>query len=181
MNNIRQVFIGTIWITGLSGAGKSTLAGALTCRLREAGNSVVLLDGDQLREVFGANVRNVDNHGRDGRLKLAFQYAHLCKVLAEQGFTVIIATISLFAEIHAWNRRNLPGYVEVFIDVPLGELKRRDPKGIYGQFELGQISCDAGLDLPVDLPAHPDLVFCFDDSRTVEDDVDAILLYLGSR
>jgi adenylylsulfate kinase-like enzyme len=47
------------------------------------------------------------------------QYARLCRVLAEQGVTVVIATISLFKEVHAWNRENLPGYFEVYLKVPV--------------------------------------------------------------
>ena len=43
-----------IWITGLSGSGKSTLAREVVNILREKGNTVILLDGDELREVFGA-------------------------------------------------------------------------------------------------------------------------------
>ena len=97
----------TIWITGLSGAGKSTLAHEVVAKLRVSGEAVVMLDGDELREVFGAGAANANNHGREGRLALAMQYAHLCRVIAAQGLTVVIATISLFREVHAWNRANL--------------------------------------------------------------------------
>lgn len=114
-----------VWITGLSGAGKSTLAIELTKRLRASGKSVVMLDGDELREVFGAVANNVQNHGREGRLALAMQYAHLCGVIAAQGVTVVIATISLFREVHAWNRANLPSYFEVYLKVPVEELRDR--------------------------------------------------------
>ena len=93
-----------IWITGLSGAGKSTLAAELVGRLRARGSTVVMLDGDELREVFGAVPVNAKNHGREGQLVLAMQDAHLCRVIAAQGFTVMIATISLFKEVHNWNR-----------------------------------------------------------------------------
>lgn len=43
----------TIWLTGLSGAGKSTLAALLTDRLREQGQAVEWLDGDELRRSLG--------------------------------------------------------------------------------------------------------------------------------
>ena len=89
-----------LWITGLSGAGKSTLAREVVERLRARDESVVMLDGDELRDVFGAAAANAQNHGREGRLALAMQYAHLCRVSAEQNMTVVIATISLFHEVH---------------------------------------------------------------------------------
>ncbi|WP_296752248.1 adenylyl-sulfate kinase [Thiobacillus sp.] len=156
-----------IWITGLSGAGKSTTAREVVRRLREHGRHVVMLDGDELREVFGAVSANTENHGREGRLALAMQYAHLCRVIAAQGMTVVIATISLFKEIHAWNRANLPGYFEVYLKVPVDELRRRDPKGIYRRFDAGELSDVAGLDLPIDEPEAADWVAEFEPERGV--------------
>ncbi len=147
-----------IWITGLSGAGKTTLAENLVAHLRSQGTQVVMLDGDLLREVFGSANADGQNHTRQKRLALALQYAHLCRIIASQGITVVIATISLFREVHAWNRKHLPGYFEIYLKVPIGELKRRDPKGIYRQFDAGQISHVAGLDLDVDEPEAPDWV-----------------------
>ncbi|MGC2456686.1 MAG: adenylyl-sulfate kinase [Gallionellaceae bacterium] len=168
-----------IWITGLSGAGKSTLASGVVQRMRAFGGAVVLLDGDVLREVFGAVATNAENHGRDGRLALAFQYAHLCRVIAGQGLTVVIATISLFGEIHAWNRANLPGYVEVYLKVPVEELRRRDPKGIYRRFDAGEIADVAGLDLPVDEPDAADWIVEFDPAISANAALEDLMKYLN--
>ena len=155
-----------IWITGLSGAGKTTLSNAAALKLRSRGEAVVQLDGDELRSVFGAVAANGQNHSREGRLALAMQYAHLCRVLADQGLTVMIATISLFKEVHTWNRENLPGYFEVYLKMPLEELRRRDPKGIYRRFDAGVLTNVAGLDLPVDEPDCADLVMEFIQGQT---------------
>ncbi len=57
-----------IWITGLSGSGKSSLARLLSSQLRTQGMIVVMLDGDELRDVFGASTPNTQNHSRQGRL-----------------------------------------------------------------------------------------------------------------
>ena len=140
-----------IWITGLSGAGKTTLARALGARLPHA----VLLDGDDLRAVLGATSSGFD---RAGRLALAQTYARLCKLLADQGHTVVIATISLFHEIHAWNRENLPGYLEVFLDVPEEVRRKRDPKGLYAAEKAGAVRHMAGAETAVDFPQAPHLV-----------------------
>ena len=156
-----------VWITGLSGAGKSTLAKEVVSRLSAEGKTVVFLDGDELREVFGAVHPNAQNHGREGRLALAMQYAHLCRVIAGQGISVVIATISMFREVHSWNREHLPGYFEVYLKVPLHELRRRDPKGIYRRYDTGELTCVAGLDMPVDEPEQPDLCFEFEIGRSV--------------
>jgi|SRR5271163_4198936 len=155
-----------IWITGLSGAGKSSLAVELTRRLRALGEPVIMLDGDELREVFGAV--NVQTHSREGRLALAMKYAYLCRLLANQGLTVVIATISLFKEIHGWNRNNLSDYFEVYLKVPVEELRRRDPKGIYRRFDAGELANIAGLDLPIDEPEAADWILEFLPGRTVD-------------
>jgi adenylylsulfate kinase-like enzyme len=170
-----------IWITGLSGAGKSTLASGVVQHMRSLGEAVVLLDGDVLREVFGAVASNAANHGRDGRLALAFQYAHLCRVIAGQGLTVVIATISLFSEIHAWNRANLPSYVEVYLKVPVEELRRRDPKGIYRRFDAGELADVAGLDLPIDEPDAADRVVEFDPDKPASAVLEDLIRYLNNK
>lgn len=173
----------TIWITGLSGAGKSTLARALSERLRARQQSVILLDGDELREVFGtASSATVaaHNHDRAARLTLALQYGRLCHVLSEQGHTVIIATISLFREVHQWNRGHLANYYEVYLKVPLAELRRRDPKGIYQRFDAGELSHVAGLDIAIDEPSQPDWLIQHDHALTAEQLAEQLLDRLGS-
>ena len=42
-----------IWITGLSGAGKTTLGKLLVGELSKRGESVILMDGDELRSALG--------------------------------------------------------------------------------------------------------------------------------
>ena len=164
-----------IWITGLSGAGKTTVARQVVEHLRTQKKNVIFLDGDELREVFGATSHNEKNHGREGRINLALQYSRLCGVLASQGFTVVIATISLFREVHDWNRRNLPGYFEVYLKVPLEELRRRDPKGIYRKHQAGELKHVAGLDLEVDEPKKPDLTVEYTSKKSIYDTGEKIL------
>jgi len=157
------------------------MAHQVVARLRAEGEAVVMLDGDELREVFGAVVANTDNHGREGRLALAMQYAKLCHVIAAQGLTVVIATISLFREVHVWNRAHLPGYFEVYLKVPIDELRRRDPKGIYRRFDAGELTHVAGLDLTIDEPEAADWVVEFDPVRPVESLADELCIQLNER
>ena len=174
----RKLLGRVVWVTGLSGAGKSTLAHELVARLRSAGETVVILDGDELRDVFGAVAANAQNHGREGRMALAMQYSHLCRVIASQGMTVVIATISLFREVHTWNRANLPGYFEVYLKVPVEELRRRDPKGIYRRFDAGELTHVAGLDLPIDEPDAADWIVEYDPERSVNALAEELIQFL---
>lgn len=166
-----------IWICGLSGAGKSTLARATVDLIRARGLPVVLFDGDELRDIFDATGNSKANHGRDARLALAMKYTKLCRMVADQGINVVIATISLFREIYAWNRAHHENYFEVYLKVPVEELRRRDPKGIYRRFDVGDITNVAGLDLSIDEPQTADWVIEFGPDQNP----DATALELMSR
>jgi adenylylsulfate kinase len=169
MNKTPHVY----WLTGLSDSGKSTMCRKLVEYLRERDKAVILLDGDEIRAVVGAT----QAHTREDRLALALRYSRLCKLLSDQGFDVAIATISLFEEVHDWNRKNLPGYCEIFLDVPIDELKRRDTKGIYERFDRKELKNVAGIDLKVDYPKNPDVVLHF----TASLDQDAMFAELISQ
>lgn len=166
-----------IWITGLSAAGKTTLATATADRLRQSGRSVVMLDGDVLREALGVT----SSHGRKDRLELAFKYSRLARMIASQGVTVVVGTVALFKEVHAWNREHLPGYFEVYLKVPLEELRRRDPKGIYRRYDAGELSNVAGLDLPIDEPVSPHLLISYDPGLSLEATLTLLLKKLLAR
>ena len=141
------------WITGLSASGKTTLGRELCRRLRVTGRSVTFLDGDALRSAIAEDL----GHDAHDRRRSAMRNARLCRLLAEQGFDVVCATISLFHEVHRWNRANIPGYREIYLRVPLNELRRRDSKGIYPGPD-GEARDVVGLDVQAETPEAPDLI-----------------------
>ena len=165
----------SLWITGLAGSGKSTLSKEVALRLRKQGEKVVLLDGEELRTVFRREKYLNKNYAREERLALAMQYAQLCKVITQQGLTVIIATISLFKEVHAWNRKNLLGYYEIYLKVPIDELQRRDANGIYSSFNEGTLKNVVGLDINFDEPKKADWICEYKPGLSVETMVDELL------
>ena len=141
------------WITGLSGAGKTTIGRELWRRLRATGRSAILLDGDTLREVIAKDL----GHSHSNRRESAMRNARLCQMLSSQGHDVVCPTISLFHEVQRWNRQNIPNYREIYLRVPMIELRRRDPKGIYAAAHRGDLPDVVGLDVPAELPETPDL------------------------
>ena len=154
-----------IWITGLSGSGKTTLAKEIISQLKNDGVHPILLDGDEMREVFFNSQKNENKHDAAARLKLALQYSSLARLLSQQGFVVVVATISLFHVVHDWNRTNIPNYFEIYLDTPMSELKRRDSKGIYSKYEAGKIKNVTGLDLKIEKPTRPDLTISFESKK----------------
>ena len=136
------------WITGLSGVGKSTLAGRLRARFRDHGVNAILLDGDRLREAIAPDA----GHTAPERRALAFAYARLCRELAGQGFVVLCATVSMFHDVRKWSRAEIPGYREIYLRVPLDEIRNRDPKGLYGSGAADVV----GVDVAAEEPQEPD-------------------------
>ncbi|PYO38968.1 MAG: adenylyl-sulfate kinase [Gemmatimonadetes bacterium] len=150
-----------VWITGLSGTGKSTLGRAVAAAMRTKGRQVALLDGDELRAVIAGKV----GHTEEERRELAFRYGSICRFLSSEGVDVVCATMSLFHACQEWNRKNIPGYIEVYLKVSLPKLVVRDPKGLYGRALRGEISNVAGVDLSYEEPLAPDLMIDNDIDR----------------
>ena len=142
------------WITGLSGSGKTSVGGELWRRLRASGRPVIFLDGDALRAAIAEDL----GHSADNRRLSAMRNARLCRLLASQGADVVCATISMFHEVQRWNRENISGYREIYLRVPLDELRRRDSKGIYAAGQRGDAQDIVGVDVPAEFPEAPDLV-----------------------
>jgi adenylylsulfate kinase-like enzyme/phosphohistidine swiveling domain-containing protein len=163
------------WITGLSGAGKTTLGRELCSRLRAAGRPVTFLDGDALRSVIAEDL----GHSAVDRRRSAMRNARLCRLLAEQGADVVCATISLFHEVQRWNRENIPGYREIYLRVPIDELRRRDSKGIYAGAQRGDMRDVVGVDVPAETPEAPDLVLDNYGALDVATAVDRIVSVFG--
>ncbi len=78
-----------IWIVGLSGAGKTTLGRHLVRHLRDKGETVLFLDGDVMREVWGDNL----GHDIEGRRLNAHRISHLCRILDDQGVCLTSAPL----------------------------------------------------------------------------------------
>jgi adenylylsulfate kinase-like enzyme/phosphohistidine swiveling domain-containing protein len=157
------------WITGLSGSGKTSIGRALASHLRASGGRVIFLDGDTLRAAVSSDL----GYSAEDRRSVAMRNGMLCRMLAEQGFDIVCSTISLFHDVQRWNRENIVLYNEIFVRVPLEELKRRDIKGIYGDDR--RAANVVGLDIPAETPEAPDLILDNHDSLEPEEAVRLIL------
>ena len=153
----------TYWLTGLSGAGKTTIGRLWYKKLRQSGVTAVFLDGDELRQVFGGSL----GYSLEDRQKMAMNYARLCALLSKQGLTVVCCSTSMFDSVRAWNRENIPGYVEVYIEASMETLRRRDQKGLYSTGKQNV----AGVDFQVELPKAPDLILDNNGEKSPEEQV----------
>ena len=156
------------WITGLSGAGKTTIGNRLYYQMKQKKDNTVLLDGDILKQIAGKDL----GYDREARIERAYRYCTLCKVLTDQGIHVIICTIAMFDEIRDWNRKNIENYVEVFLDVDMATLRKRNRKDLYSNNNNV-----AGIDVEVEFPKAPDIVIVNDGTGSLEEDVRRTLEY----
>jgi cytidine diphosphoramidate kinase len=146
-----------IWLTGLSGAGKTTLGRALHRLWREHAPNTVLLDGDEVRRVFGDDA-GPEPYTVPGRRRNAERMAALCALLDGQEINVVCCILSIFSDLRATNRSRYSRYFEVYLQAPLEVLAARDGKNLYAPALRGETRNVVGVDIPFEPPADSDLV-----------------------
>src|SRR5439155_893723 len=118
-----------LWLTGLSGAGKSTIADIVEKRLLALGRHTMLLDGDNVRHGLNRDLGFTDAD----RVENIRRVGEVARLMTEAGLIVICSFISPFrAERRMVRELTAPiAFLEIFVDTPLDECIRRDPKGLY--------------------------------------------------
>ena len=155
-----------VWFTGLSGAGKSSIANMLEKRLHGAGHHTYLLDGDNVRH--GLN-RDLGFTEAD-RAENIRRVGEVARLMVDAGLIVLVAFISPFrAERRMARELFKPGeFVEVFVDTPLEECERRDPKHLYQKARRGELPNFTGVDSPYEAPENAEIVIATT-GKTVEE------------
>lgn len=157
------------WITGLSGVGKTPLSKELHNKISEK-EPVVLIDGDKIREILG----NTSATDRESRLKISYVYSNLAKVIVSQNINVICSTISLFHEIHNYNRSIFQEYKEIFIKKNIETLIHEDKNGIYSK-SLQNKEFVVGINIEPEYPKDPSMILDFNLSQDLGSIVENIL------
>ena len=144
-----------LWFTGLSGAGKSTIANLVEKRLHSLGMHTYLLDGDNVRH--GLN-RDLGFSDAD-RVENIRRIAEVSRLMVDAGLIVLVAFISPFRAERAMARSLFDSgeFVEIFVDTPLAEAERRDPKGLYKKARAQKLKNFTGIDSPYQAPDSPEL------------------------
>jgi len=170
----------TIWFTGLSGSGKSTVAVALEKALHAQGRLVYRLDGDNVR--LGIN-RNLGFSAAD-RAENIRRIGEIAKLFVDAGVIVLSSFVSPYRadrdtvrQLHADAGMD---FIEVYVDVPLDEAERRDPKGLYKKARAGEIKNFTGISDPYEAPESPELVLP-SHLLSLEQEVETLLQLLKQR
>lgn len=148
----------TLWMTGCSGAGKTTIATALEDRLvKEYGKHVYRLDGDNLRTGLNRDLTFTEAD----RAESVRRTGEIATLFSDAGVITLVGLISPYiADRDAARKRHedqgIPFY-EIFLDVPVDELKKRDPKGQYARVESGELKGFTCIDAPYEEPLYPEI------------------------
>lgn len=141
----------SIWITGLSSSGKSTVADLLMDRLRAHAVPCILLDGDQIRQVFEEKL----GYDVESRRKQTHRVLRVARLAASQGILPVVAIIHPFAADRQLCRESMPGgYHEVHLKCALSVCVERDSrlgKKVYTGANV------VGVDIPYDEPQGSEL------------------------
>jgi len=165
-----------IWLTGLPAAGKTTLASALEQRLRELGRMTCVLDGDSLRKGLCRDL----GFSEADRVENIRRVAEVARLMVDAGLTVMVALVSPFRAQRRLASQLLSDgeFIEVFVDTPLEECERRDPKGMYARARKGELKDFTGIGSRYERPENPDVRI---DTRvmSVEESVERVLRLLA--
>jgi bifunctional enzyme CysN/CysC len=148
----------TVWLTGLPASGKSTIASALEQHLVANGHTAYRLDGDNLRHGLNGNL----GFSAEDRAENVRRTAHVARLFADAGTIAIASLVSPYQSDRAAARASHDelelDFIEVFVDTPLEECERRDPKGLYAKARAGEISGMTGIDDPYEEPEGAEIV-----------------------
>ncbi|MBU0746674.1 MAG: adenylyl-sulfate kinase [Gammaproteobacteria bacterium] len=143
----------TWWLTGLPGAGKTTLAQALATALRERGEPVCVIDGDELRAGLCKDL-GFDETSRAENVRRA---AHLAQVLNANAIHAVVAMVSpsMPARAAAYATIGISRCKEIYVCTPLEVCEKRDPKGLYARARSNQLSQMTGVQAGYEPPFSP--------------------------
>ena len=143
-----------VWITGLPASGKSVLTAALVRQLQDRGVRAVVLESDVLRKAFSENPRYDDRDREYFYASIAF----IGRILTDRGLAVIFDATANRRSYRDRARRQIPNFLEIYVDSPLDVCMQRDPKGIYRKAQTGDAQHVPGLQSEYEPPPAPEIV-----------------------
>jgi adenylylsulfate kinase len=170
----------TMWMTGLSASGKSTIAVAFEQVLVQRGHHAYRLDGDNIRMGLNKNL----GFSAEDRAENIRRIGEVAKLFADAGIITITSFISPYRAdrdmVRALHEQSKLPFIEVYVDCPINEAEKRDPKGLYKKARAGEIKGFTGIDDPYEAPLKAEL-HLRTDRLSVEQSVQALLDMLEER
>ncbi|HTW48923.1 MAG TPA: adenylyl-sulfate kinase [Acidobacteriaceae bacterium] len=166
-----------LWFTGLSASGKSTIANLVEKRMFAAGKHTYMLDGDNIRHGLNRDLGFTESD----RVENIRRITEVARLFVDAGLVVMVSFISPYRAEREFARSRFESgeFVEIFVDTPLQECERRDPKGLYAKARRGELVNFTGIDSAYEPPESPE-IHLNTVTDSVEECVDRIFSYLES-
>jgi adenylylsulfate kinase len=165
------------WCTGMSGTGKSTLAEHAKTEIKKKGLTVLILDGDIIREKYDVQL----GFGREDVEKNNMNVVKLCEEERWNYDVIIVPIISPIEKVRLNVKKSLsPLYHLLYIRADIEALKERDPKGLYRRADKGELNNLIGYsDInPYDQPENFDLIVDTSNALEIEKSKDIFTRYI---
>ena len=136
-----------IWLTGLSASGKSTIAHHLEKILYEKNCSTYVFDGDNVRHGLCGDL----SFSAEDRSENIRRIGEMVRLFIDAGIIAITAFISPYRKDRERIRHLVEKerFFEIYVECPIEECARRDPKGIYQKAQQGLIKNFTGIPRPM--------------------------------
>src|SRR3989440_3660277 len=148
----------TVWMTGLSASGKSTIATILEQMLLHKKKHAYRLDGDNIRHGLNKDL----GFSAEDRAENIRRIGEVAKLFGDASMITLASFISPYRRDRDLARKlhedaKLP-FLEVYVDCPIDEAEKRDPKGLYKKARAGEVKGFTGIDDPYEPPECAELV-----------------------
>ena len=148
----------TIWLTGLPSSGKSTIGFSLEHALVQQGRLAYVLDGDNIRHGLNKNL----GFSAEDRAENIRRIGEVAKLFADAGVVTIASFVSPYRSdrdiVRKLHEEAGLSFIEVFVDTPVEECEKRDPKGLYKKARSGEIPNFTGISDPYEAPERAEIV-----------------------
>ena len=145
----------TIWISGVTASGKTALGKLLFEDLKKNGiKNIKFFDGEDLRK----KLNKYYGHSLAERFELINEYIKIVKEEIENGYTIIISTVSHKRKMRDLARGQLKHFFEINLLCPPETCAIRDYKNIYNKIKKNSNECLPGITEPYEISDNAELI-----------------------
>ena len=161
-----------LWFTGLSASGKSTIANNVEKELNKKQYNSYILDGDNVRSGLNKDL-GFSPADRNENIRRIIEVS---KLFVDSGKIVLCSFISPYRNDREMAREILgEHFVEIFVNTPIEECIKRDPKGLYKMAISGEIKNFTGVSAPYEKPLMPEILI---ENLSLKESVKKIIDYV---
>jgi adenylylsulfate kinase len=158
----RKPFV--LWFTGLPKSGKTEIAEIVQILLQQHSIQVELIDSGKIRSTPLGATLGFSKADRETNVR---RHAVAANLLLKNGVLPIVSAISPYREIRDSIRKELPNYIEIFVNTPKDFCISRDTSGTWQKAIRGEITNFTGVSDPYQEPLDPEITLSIVENSAV--------------